>query len=213
MSSKLVGHAGSALATLVLVLAAAPAPAQMGGGGGTRLSLRPQLGFYIPTENLVEATQTGEVGKMEAGPSFGAAIGLRFGSHFGIEVAGAYVPTTFTLNSAGNNVDKHDAKLFLGNGLVVVDLLPATSMLRVFVNAGVGVISHGGVAFTDKAKTTDLGGVAGAGVGIRLGGLQLIAGTDLYRYSASFEEGTQTSSKLTQTDFALKVGLGFGVGR
>jgi hypothetical protein len=174
-----------------------------------RLSLRPQIGFYIPTENLLEVSQTGEVGKLEAGPSFGGALGLRFGSHFGIEANGAYVPTTFK-RSTGGTLEKNDAKLFLGSALLTFNVLPPSSPLILFVNGGLGVISHGGVAFTSAADKTDLSGVAGAGAGIRLGGLQLIAGVDLYKYTAKFEGSTQTEGNLKQLDFALKFGLGFG---
>lgn len=180
-----------------------------GAASAQRMSLRPQIGFYIPTENLVEVSQTGEIGKLEAGPSFGAALGLRFGSHLGIEANGAYVPTTFK-RGTGGTFEKNDAKLFLGSALATFNVLPPSSPLILFVNGGVGVISHGGVAFTSAADKTDLSGVFGAGAGIRLGGLQLIAGADLYRYSAKFEGSTQTEGKLKQLDFALKLGLGFG---
>lgn len=183
-----------------------------GAAAAQHLSLRPQLGFYIPTENLVEVSQTGEIAKLEAGPSFGGALGLRFGSHFGIEANGAYVPTTFS-RSTGGTLEKHDAKLFLGSALATFHVLPPSSPLILFVNGGVGVISHGGVAFTSAADKTDLSGVFGAGAGIRLGGLQLIAGADLYRYTAKFEGSTQTEGNLKQLDFALKLGLGFGGGR
>lgn len=180
-----------------------------GAASAQRMSLRPQIGFYIPTENLLEVSQTGEIGKLEAGPSFGAALGLRFGSHLGIEANGAYVPTTFK-RGTGGTFEKNDAKLFLGSALATFNVLPPSSPLILFVNGGVGVISHGGVAFTSAADKTDLSGVFGAGAGIRLGGLQLIAGADLYRYSAKFEGSTQTEGKLKQLDFALKLGLGFG---
>lgn len=174
-----------------------------------RLSLRPQIGFYIPTENLLEVSQTGEVGKLEAGPSFGAALGLRFGSHFGIEANGAYVPTTFK-RGTGGSLEKQDAKLFLGSALLTFHVLPRSSPLILYVDGGVGVISQGGVAFTAASEKTNLSGVFGVGAGLRLGGLQLIAGADLYRYSAKFEGSTQTEGSLKQLDFALKLGLGFG---
>jgi hypothetical protein len=122
------------------------------------LSLRPQIGFYIPTDDMIAVSQGGSVGKIEAGPSFGLALGLRFGSRFGIEASGAYVPTTFSLGAAGA-VNEQDARLFLGNALAVLHLLPATSPISFSLNGGVGVISRGGVAFTSDAKTSDLAGV------------------------------------------------------
>ncbi len=197
--------------TLILLLGLVPAPA-LAQSRGTHLSLRPQIGIYVPTENLVQVSQTGAIGKLQAGPSFGAAVGLQFGSHFGVEANGAYVPTTFEAGTSGS-FQKQNARLFLGSALAVIHILPSTSPVLLFVDGGVGVISHGGVAFTSEAKNTNLSGVAGAGVGIRLGGIQLIAGTDLYRYTANYQGSQQTASQLSQTDFAIKLGLSLGMGR
>lgn len=175
-----------------------------------RLSLRPQIGIYIPTKDLVAVSQGGAVGKIEAGPSFGAAIALRFGSHFGIEASGAYVPTTFSLD-AGNQVQKQDAKLFLGDATAVLYVLPPSSILSLWLRGGVGVVSHGGVAFTSAEDKRDISGVGGAGAGIRLGGIMLTAGADLFSYKASFDESPQTSSsELRQLDIQVKFGFGFG---
>ncbi len=201
----------SATQFLLLVIFAVPLSAQIvdpGGAGGVRVSLRPQIGFYIPTENLVELTQSGDAGRLEAGPSFGAALGLRFGSHFGIEANGAYVPTTFRLGTTGS-LEEQDAKLFLGSALATFHVLPPSSPLILFVNGGVGVVSHGGVAFTSQSKSTNLAGVLGAGTGIRFGGMHLIAGADLFRYTAEYEGTQQTTGELKQLDFVLKLGLGF----
>ena len=176
-----------------------------------RLSLRPQIGIYIPTEDLVAVSQTGEVGKLKAGPSLGAALGLRFGSHLGIEATGAYVPTTFSLD-ANNQVQKQNAKLFLGDATLVLYAFPPTSMLSLWLRGGVGVVSHGGVAFTSQAKTSDISGVAGVGAGIRLAGIMLTAGADAFKYTASYSGTQQTASNLKQLDIQLKLGLGFGVG-
>ena len=176
------------------------------------LSLRPQIGVYIPTEDLVSVSQTGEVGKLKAGPSLGAALGLRFGSHFGIEATGAYVPTTFSLD-ANNQVQKENVKLFLGDATLVFHVLPPSSMLALWLRGGVGVVSRGGIAFTSDAKTSDVSGVGGVGAGIRLGGIMLTAGADVFRYTASFTGAQQTASEVKQLDIQLKFGLGFGGGR
>jgi len=175
-----------------------------------RLSIRPQIGIYIPTKDLVDISQGGDVAKIEAGPSFGAALGLRFGSHFGIEVTGAYVPTTFSLDD-GNQIQKQDAKLFLGDATAAIYVLPPSSMLQLWLRGGVGVVSHGGVAFTSAEDKRDISGVAGAGAGIRLGGIMLTAGADLFSYKASFDAAQQTSSsEIRQLDIQIKFGLGFG---
>jgi hypothetical protein len=181
-----------------------------------RLSLSPQIGFYIPTENLYQIATTGGSGddfQLEAGPSFGARLGLWFGSRFGIEVGGMYVPTTFQfVSTAGTNPLKQDAKLFIGSGQAVLYLLPRTGILSLFLEGGVGVVSRGGIAFTSEAKTSDIGGIVGAGAGIRLGGIMLTAGADLLSYKAEYRGSQLTSQELRQKDIALKFGLGFGFG-
>lgn len=180
-------------------------------GAAQRLSFRPQIGFYVPTEQLLKVSQSGEVAKLEAGPSFGAALGVWFGSRFGIEASGSYVPTTFKLGTDGAP-ESQDAKLFLGSAVMVLYLLPRTSPVTVFLNGGLGVISRGGVAFTSQSKTSDLTGVFGGGVGINLGGLALMAGADLFAYRAAYEGNQQVSSELTQRDFSLRLGLGVPFG-
>lgn len=167
---------------------------QIGALSAQNISLWPQLGFYIPTKDLVTVSQGGDVGKIEAGPSFGAALGLRFGSRFAIEASGAYVPTTFKLGT-GNTIDKQDAKIFIGDAKAVFYLL-----------------SRGGVAFTSQSETSDVSGVFGAGAGIRLGGIMLVAGADFFRYTAAYQGSQQTAAELKQLDIALRIGLGFGFG-
>ena len=177
-----------------------------------RLSFGPQIGFYIPTQKLSQlATGNGDFSEIEAGPSFGARIGLQFSSRLGIAATGAYIPTTFSLSS-GNTLTKNDAKLFTGSGQLVFFLLPPRSLLSLFLSGGVGVISRGGVAFTDAAKKTDVSGVFGAAAGINLGIIALTVGADLFAYSAEYEGSTQTNDKLSQRDVHLKLGLGIPFG-
>ena len=178
----------------------------------TRLSFAPQIGFYIPTEKLQSlATGTGTVDSLEGGIAFGARIGATFGKHLGVSFSGNYVPTTYKLGT-GSNLEKQDAKLFTGAGQLVVFLLPITSPFTVFVNGGLGVVSRGGVAFTNAAKKRYMTGVVGAGAGLRLGGIGLSVGADLYNYNADYIGTTQTTNKLKQKDVHLKFGLGIPFG-
>lgn len=189
-----------------LLLLAATLPARV---GAQHFSIAPEIGFYVPTEKLSKlSTGTEDFSELEAGPTFGARLGILFGKHIGIEASGAYVPSTYKLSS-GNTITKQDAKLFLGTGQVVVFLLPRTSFVNVYLNGGVGVISHGGVAFTSAADKTDLSGVFGAGAGIRLGPIGVTAGAELFNYKSKSAESTQSGEALTQRDIRLK--LGFGV--
>ncbi len=53
--------------------------------------------------------------------------------------------------------------------------------------------------------------VLGGGLGINLGGISVVAGTDFFSYTADFsEDGQQTSSKTKQLDMQIRLGLGFG---
>jgi hypothetical protein len=196
---------------VALLLALAGVTAHAPSAAAQRLSLRPQIGFYIPTNDLIGVSQGGDIGKIEAGPSFGAAVGVRFGSRFGVEVTGTYVPTTFSLGPAGA-INEQEARLFLGNALAVFHVLPATLPISFSVNGGIGMISRGGVAFTNDAKTSDVAGVLGAAAGIRLGGIALVAGADLFTYSTSYSGTQQTAPSVNQLDIQLRLGFGLPLG-
>ncbi len=196
----------SLIVATVSILAVAPLDA-----AAQRLSLSPEIGFYIPTENLVEIAN-GTAGELEAGPSFGLRLLLGLGQRVSLSVGGAYVPTTFEFRSSGGPVTEQDARLFTGAGQVVVYLIPPTSPLSLFLNGGVGVVSRGGVAFTDAAEKTDMSGVFGAGATIRLGGLAVTAGADAYSYKAKFEGSSAVESEVTQLDINLRLGLGIPFG-
>jgi hypothetical protein len=170
-------------------------------------SLSPEIGFYIPTEKLIDAAG-GEVGEIEAGPSFGLRLGIGLGHRVSLSVGGAYVPTTFAFSPDGGEPEQRDARLFNGVAQVMLYLIPPTSPLSLFVNGGVGVISRGGVAFTDQAETSDLSGVFGGGATVRLGGISLTAGADVFSYTAQYTGTGAVASELKQLDVQLRLGLG-----
>ena len=73
-------------------------------------------------------------------------------------------------------------------------------------------IRRGGEAFEDQLDRTDIGGVAGATVGFRLGGLlSFYVNADDYIYNASFTGGTATE-EVVQHDVHLSFGLGVPLG-
>jgi hypothetical protein len=198
---------GPYLAALVVLTGFAAPP----DANAQRLSIAPEIGFYIPTENLVEIAN-GTAGELEAGPSFGLRLGIGLGRRVALSIGGAYVPTTFEFRPSGGPVTEQDARLFTGAGQLVVYLIPPASPLSVFLNGGVGVVSRGGVAFTDDAENTDVSGVFGGGASVRLGGLMVTAGADAYSYKAQYEGTTAVQSEVTQLDINLKLGLGFPFG-
>jgi len=192
--------------TTLLLLAMLPAPL-----AAQHLSLAPEIGFYVPTEKLTKLTSASDFSEIEAGPSFGARIGLWFGKRIGVEASGAYVPSTFKLSSS-NTITKQDAKLFLGSGQLVVFLLPRTGLLTVFLDGGVGMIRRSGAAYADATDKTDLSGVFGAGAGIRLGPLAVTGGAELFNYSSG-SSSTTTDESPHQRDIRFKLGFGIPFGR
>jgi hypothetical protein len=193
----------------VALVVALPAQAQ------TRVIFAPQIGLYIPTEKLqsvVNGTQ-GAVDSLEGGISFGARLGATFGQHLGFQVSGTYVPTTYTLGSGNNGLQARDAKIFTGAAQLLVFLLPLSSPVALYVSGGVGVINRGGAAFAAATKSMYISPVAGAGAGIRLGGIGLSVGAEYYPYNADYIGTTLNTNKLKQKDIQLKFGFGvpFGV--
>ena len=175
-----------------------------------RLSLSPEIGFYIPTEKLTQLTPGGDFSELEAGLAFGARVGIWFSRRLGVSLSGSYVPSTYKFSS-GSTITKQDAKLFLGSGQVVFFLLPRTSFFTLFLNGGVGVISHGGVAFTGASDKNDVSGVFGGGAAIQLGGLALNAGVELFNYSST-PPSTSTAEAQKQRDIHVKLGFGIPFG-
>lgn len=178
-----------------------------------RVRFTPQIGLYIPTERLYDLA-SGQTAsddfQLETGPSFGARIGVWFGRRFGVEIGGNYVPTTFLLGNGATT--KQDAKLFTGTGQAVLFLIPPTSIFSLYLSGGVAAVSRGGVAFTNEAKTTSVGGVVGAGAGLNLGPIALTAGADLLTYKADYQGSQAVSNQLTQKDINVKIGFGIPFG-
>lgn len=179
--------------------------------GAQRLSLAPEIGLYVPTEKLVDAAN-GVIGELEAGPAFGLRLALSLGTRLSVNVGASYVPTTFALRPEGGTPETRDARLFNGTGQVLFSLLPPASPLSLFVSGGVGVVSRGGVAFSDDAETSDVAGVLGGGASLRLGGVTLTAGADLFSYTGQYRGTAPVASELKQLDVDVRLGLGIPLG-
>jgi hypothetical protein len=75
-------------------------------------------------------------------------------------------------------------------------------------------VRRGGEAFQDAEHRTDVGGVVGATVGVRLGGmLSFYVAADDYIYGTRIDETTLEADKKTQNDVHLAVGFGIPLGR
>ncbi|HEV8598196.1 MAG TPA: hypothetical protein VGQ69_02440 [Gemmatimonadales bacterium] len=66
------------------ILAILPAPL-----AAHRLSLSPEIGFYVPTEKLTQLSSGSDSSELEAGFAFGARVGIWFSRRLGVQVSGS----------------------------------------------------------------------------------------------------------------------------
>jgi outer membrane protein with beta-barrel domain len=196
---------GVLAAFTALALGASPAEAQ-------RLSLSPTIGVYIPTSELVKATQ-GEEFKQEVALSVGGRLGVTISPRFGVETSVSYVPSKlrFTLDQTQTT---SDANLLLGTVRATFHAIPMTSPVWLSLNGGASLIRRGGDAYAEAEDKSDVGGVVGATVGFRLGSmLSFYLAAEDYIYGSRVEGTGLGDESRTQNDVQLAFGFGFPVGR
>jgi Outer membrane protein beta-barrel domain len=172
-----------------------------------KLFLSPTIGAYIPTTELIKASQ-GQEFKQEIALAVGGRLGLRFGPRFGVVTSVSYVPSSlrFTFN---NNETKTDANLLFGSARATFQVIPWTSPVWLGLNAGASLVKRGGEAYANLEDKTDVGGVVGATVGFNLGSfLNFYVAADDYIYGTTFVDETTLEEKQTQNDVHLSLGFG-----
>lgn len=192
----------SALAGLMLAVLPSLLAAQV--------TISPNIGLYIPTAELARAA-AGEEFKQEIGLLVGGRLGIGFSQRLGLTVTADYSPSELRFNAAGSEA-RTPGNILTGSGRLSLSVLPPASPLLFMLHGGVSAIRRGGEAFEDQVDRTDIGGVAGATVGFRVGSLlSFYVNADDYIYRASFEGGTATE-QVTQHDIHLSFGLGVPLG-
>ncbi len=192
-------------AITALLLGAAPAEAQ-------RLSISPTIGVYIPTSELVKASQGAEF-KQEIALSVGGRLGITLSPRFGLETSVSYVPSNlrFTFDETETTTD---ANLLLGTVRATFHAIPMTSPVWLSLNGGVSMIRRGGEAYENAEDNSDVGGVVGATVGFRLGSmLSFYVAAEDYIYGSRVESLDALEDSRTQNDVQIAFGFGFPVGR
>jgi hypothetical protein len=177
-----------------------------------KLFLSPTIGVYIPTSELVKASQ-GQEFKQEIALAVGGRLGLRFGPRFGLVTSVSYVPSNlrFTFNQ---NETKTDANLLFGSARANYQVIPWTSPVWLGINAGASLVKRGGEAYANAEDKTDVGGVVGATVGFNLGGfLSFYVAADDYIYGTTFVDQNTLEEKQTQNDVHLSLGFGVPLSR
>jgi hypothetical protein len=216
----------SAAIALAAMLVAAPTFAQSPAEGTSQLqaqgggfSLSPYVGVVMPTADLLtlsKGTGTGTQSlKLSTAITVGGRLGIMFGSRVGILADVGYSPGSLNFDSTGVTANT-DVTTTSGVGKLVVYLIPSTSPVWLNVIGGGGAIRH---SFKNAAGTlsglkdgTNIGGVIGAGAGIRLGQFIALTGNvEDYLYDASFDNsGTKTSEK-KQHDVRITGGIRFPI--
>jgi Outer membrane protein beta-barrel domain len=177
-----------------------------------RLSLSPTIGVYIPTSELVKAA-SGEEFKQEIGLAVGGRLGITLSPRFGIETSVTYVPSDLKFALDGSETTT-DANLLFGTARATLHVIPMTQPLWLSLNGGVSLVKRGGEAYEAAEDDSDVGGVVGAAVGVRLGSLlSFYVAAEDYIYGSRFEGTTLGDESRTQNDVQIAVGFGFPVGR
>ena len=190
-------------AAAALALGTAPLAAQS-------LTIAPNLGVYIPTSELVKAAG-GEEFKQEISLLVGGRLGIGFGQRVGLAFTVDYSPSELRFN-AGGPEERTPGNVLSGSGRLTLSVLPLASPVVFMLNGGASMVRRSGEAFEDQLDRTSIGGVAGATVGIRLGGLlSFYVHADDYIYNAEYTGPTVTEQVL-QHDVHLSFGLGVPIG-
>ena len=190
-------------AAAALALGTAPLAAQS-------LTIAPNLGVYIPTSELVKAAG-GEEFKQEISLLVGGRLGIGFGQRVGLAFTVDYSPSELRFN-AGGPEERTPGNVLSGSGRLTLSVLPLASPVVFMLNGGASMVRRSGEAFEDQLDRTSIGGVAGATVGIRLGGLlSFYVHADDFIYNAEYTGPTVTEQVL-QHDVHLSFGLGVPIG-
>ncbi len=203
----------SVLPSLLAAQARRPQPASSGGGG---LSFAPYLGINYPTQDLFRLT-SGEIKKIKLGLVVGGRVGIWFSSRIGIETDVGYSPASVEIDSTGANLNQ-DVTIITGSAKLTVWLLPRDGVVSFALSGGVGAVRHdikastvntpGGVVTTPEIKGTNVGGVAGATIGFRLGRVvALTLSAEDYLYNASFDASNVETGSRRQHDIRASLGV------
>jgi hypothetical protein len=173
-----------------------------------KVSISPTIGVYIPTTELLKAAN-GEEFKQEIGLAVGGRLAVNVSPRFGILTSVNYVPSDLKIDLATGEQVKNKANLLFGSARATLYVLPLTSPIWFSVNGGGSYVRRSGDAYAGATDKDDIGGVVGAALGFRLGGmLSFYVAADDYIYGTRIDETTLEADKKTQNDIHLSVGFG-----
>ncbi len=214
--SATVALAAAFVAAPLFAQSAAEGTQKLEGQGGS-FSLSPYVGVVMPTADLLTLSKSNGTTngtqnfKMSSAITVGGRLGVMFTSRVGVLADVGYSPGSVNLDSTGVTANT-DVTTLSGVGKLVLYLIPSTSPVWLNISGGGGAIRHsfkaGASALTGVKDGTNIGGVVGAGAGVRLGQFIALTGSvEDYLYDASFDNaGTRTSEK-KQHDVRITGGI------
>ena len=210
----------NALLAVATVLLAAPASAQAPSLAGeqsqpvSRFSLSPYFGIVYPTADLLSlgAGTTAQDIKLSTAITVGGRLGVMFSSHVGLMADVGYSPGSLEY-AASQIATNTDITTLTGVGKLVVYVIPADKWVSFSVSGGAGMIQHkfkkgGAAALSGLKDGTNVGGVVGATLGIRLGKIISLTGSvEDYLYNASFDNNGSKTAERKQNDLRFTGGI------
>ena len=188
---------GSALCVGAFVLLAVPTQAS---AQDKRVELGAFAGWYLPTDD--EGLQTGTRDASRRGSiAYGGRLTYWTSKSLAVEFTGGYSPARVTVQAVLGRFPR-STDLWFGSGKLMWNLTPDRSGLGVVLGGGAAVLRvQNSVAEPDEGST-DIGGVASAGLRLPIWGVILRGDAEVFLYGGDFGRG----SKFTQ-DLVLSGGV------
>lgn len=203
-----------------IVLALASVGASRAYGQLPGLEVEPYIGVYIPFMDLVDAVDVGadvpDVVSQKEAFAIGGRVSLGLLPTLAIEGNVVYVFSEAEAEDAGL-VEAADAYVWAADGRLVLKLVPGP--VSPHIGGGIALIGRGGDAFEEVTEgKTNVGGVLGAGLKVKLPGIIALRGdADMFLYSADLTvepaPGEQVSlGSQFQADLVISAGIVISLG-
>jgi hypothetical protein len=184
-----------------------------------RFEFTPFVGLYLPTSNVIDQFSTACSCQLSVKQKTNFAVGGRVAAwvsdRLAVEGSFGYSGSGVTAKAAGFGSADTSANIVTGSARLLVGLGPPALNTSFYLSGGLGLVAHGGDAYTGTSGTTRVGAVAGVGARFKVApSLAVRAELEDYLFSAQFSAtsgGGQTNSKF-QNDLVLSLGLAIPLG-
>jgi len=160
-------------------------------------------GGHFPTDK--DGLEGTRVARRRGSLAYGGRLTYWTSPKVGLELAGTFSPARITVTTSLGSRFARSTNVFAGAGKVMLNLMPTSNPLAIFIGGGLAVVHTGspiGVPGTDARN--DIGGVGDIGLRFKLGENVFLRGdAEGYFYNTNFGLADDTFAK----DFVLSGGL------